>query len=382
MARNPGEAELENFRQLSGAAMRLSMSDIVLKWLDGVIPFDIAKGLDQIAEKINDAVALDDALEEVVQVPMQAVIQRGLEAKYNRELLPQDYTESEARNALLQERISPDIYNKVLDNQGVRKDIRDVLLQMQAPNLTESDIDQLYQHNLLDRAQVKEQYKQKGFQEPEREQKTKLVEGTRRWKLEEKVFELYGNLYRDGVATKEEVTPHLEHFGYDADEIEMWFTVQELERRQRRWLSSGTLWDAMLAGKITRQGAIDYLVIQGMTPEDAAIELDTNRKWLTNSEISDMMKQGMANAEWAIEYNVQQGMLPEDATLRWMSEILKRYQKDLPPDCKKILEDAFSLPKLIASLFTKLPEIGLGGLFGKAELQKIIQCLLQNAGTP
>jgi hypothetical protein len=119
-----------------------------------------------------------------------------------------------------------------------------------------------------------------------------------------------------------------------------------------------------------------------MTPEDAAIELDTNRKWLTNSEISDMMKQGMANAEWAIEYNVQQGMLPEDATLRWMSEILKRYQKDLPPDCKKILEDAFSLPKLIASLFTKLPEIGLGGLFGKAELQKIIQCLLQNAGTP
>lgn len=340
LSRTPGDSELENFRQLSGAAMRLSLADILIDWAGEAIPLGLAKGLKGIAEKINDAVALDDALEEVVQVPMQAVIQRGLEAKYNRELKPQDFTESEARNALLQERIAKDVYDKVLDNQGVRDDIRDILLDMQEPNLTESDIDQLYQHNVIDEAAVSEQYKQKGFRPATRELKTKLVVGTRRWKLEEKLFELLGNLYRDGVKTRAEVSPHLQHFGFDPDEEEMWFQIQDLERQQRKWLSS--------------------------------------------KQIEDLVGAGLLDPGFAIDYQVKQGMTGEDASLLYMQSMLARYQPTPQNDleCFKIIEDAFSLNKMLAALLSRLPVLDPTGTLNTGDFQKLLECLINKAKTP
>lgn len=338
--RNPGTEEFRNFERLSGAAMRLQIADMVLKWIGHKIPLGLGDIFEDLADLFNDAIALDDALEEVVQVPMQAVIQAGMEAHYNRLIKPQDFTESEARNAYLQGYITLDVLNKVLDNQGVRDDIRQILLDMQAPNLTESDLDQLYQHNLLNRDEVKDQYKQKGFQEPERELKTKLVEGTRRWKLEQRLFELLGNLYRDGVKTRVEVQPHLDHFGFDPDESEMWFQIQELERQQRKWLS--------------------------------------------NKQIEDLVGAGLLDPGFAIDYQVKQGMTGEDATLLYMQSMLARYQPTPTndPECFKIIEDAFSLNKMLGALLSRLPVLDPTGTINTGDFQRLLECLINKAKTP
>jgi len=338
--RTPGEAEFTNFERLSGAAMRLQIADLVLKWIGKKIPLGLGSVFEDLADLFNDAIALDDALEEVVQVPMQAVIQAGFEQYYARQIKPQDFTESEARQALLREAITPDVYNKVLDNQGVRDDIRDVLLDMAEPNLTESDLDQLYQHNVLTEEQVSEQYKQKGFRPETSALKTKLVVGTRRWKLEEKLFELLGNLYRDGVIERAEASPHLQHFGYDPDEEEMWFQIQELERRQRKWLS--------------------------------------------NSQIHELAKAGLVDPGFIIDYQVKQGMTGEDATLLYMQNILSLYQPSPTndPDCFKIIEDAFSLNKLLGALLSRLPVLDPTNTVNTGDFQRLLECLIKKAKTP
>lgn len=334
LARNAGTEEWTNFKMLSGAAMRLQLADLVLKWLGSRLPFGLGKGLSSIADLFNDAIALDDALEEVVQVPMQAVIQRGLEAQYNRLIKPADLSATEAFQARIAERITESDLGKILDNAGYRDDIRPILLDFAASNLTESDINDAYQRNLLSIEQVEEEYKNKFFQERERKIKTDLAKGTRRWQLQTKVVELLGNLYRDGVRTKDECRPYLNSLGFEDDEQELWFLQQELERQQRKWLS--------------------------------------------NAQVEDLLKEGLANIEWAIDYQILQGMLPEDATMVYTSFLLERFKKDLDEDCTKILKDAFTPAKLIGALLAKIPEFGVGGLLGKAELQKVLQCLLTN----
>jgi len=343
LARNPGESEYENFRQLAGAAMRLALGGLVAEWGGDILPFGLGKFLEGVTEKLNDAVALDDALEEVVQVPMQAVIQRGLEAKYNRELKPGDFSGTQAIQAMIAYDFPKADVNKVLDNEGVRDDIRETLINFTATNLTETDINDLYQHNLLSRDEVKEQYKQKFFQEPEREFKTKLVEGTRRWKLEGQVNELYGNLYRDGVATKQEVTPHLEHFGYDPDEIEMWFQVQELERRQRRWLTKGETHKLVKAGKWTPLRAIEYQVMQGMTIEDATLIF-------VEDQVEEIEQEAKA--------------------------IIKALPVAVKNKCDDLLDPKALLAELLAKLLALIP-LGLGG---NQHIVQLIKCALEHLG--
>ena len=336
LERDTGAGELVSVSALMGASLRLQLGAQYIRHLAAALPSQFKQGVETVAEMVDKSINLDDAIEDMIQEPLQGWVQQGFTKLINRRSKPVDYSDTEVNQLFLADKINSEIRNKVLDNLGVRDDIRDNLLDLAAPNLTESDIDQAYQHNLLSADEVKEQYRDKSFREPERSIKTELVVKQRRWKLEEKVFELYGNLYRDGVATRAEVTPFLESFGYEADEVEMWFKVQELERRQRRWLSV--------------------------------------------KNVTDLVGAGLMQADFAIDYLVAQGMTGEDATLLMMEDLLAKHAKDLPEDCKKILTDAFSLPKVLGAALAKIPEFGFASLFGKSELQKIVECLLKQAG--
>lgn len=332
--REPGNPEVENLKQLFGSAMRVQLGAFLVRAIQPLVPKNVGRFLEHIVDVVDKSVNLDDAIEEQIQAVIEPLIRLGATAQLNRAIKHADLSATEALQAAIAGKISEQTLTKILNNAGYRDDIRQILRDNAAGNLTESDLDKGYQWNLLTREDVKKRYRDRAFEEPDAEIKTKLVEMERRQKLREKVFELYGNLYRDGVATKQEVTPFLESYGYDADEVEMWFQVQELERRQRKWLSNG--------------------------------------------QIEDLLKNGLANVEWAIDYQVIQGMLPEDATMVYMSYLLEKYKKDLDEDCTQVLKDAASPAKMIGFLLGKLPEFGLAGMFGKSELEKVLNCLLTN----
>ena len=336
LAREPGTAEWDNYARISGLSMRLQLGDILTSWISGVLPFSMPDGFKDIAERIDKAIALEDSIEEIIQVPMQAAIQRGLEQYYNRKIKPIDYSDTEVNQLFLADKIGPDMRHKVLDNLGVRDDIRDKLLDLAAPNLTESDIDQAYQHNLLSADEVKATYQDKSFREPERSIKTELVVKQRRWKLEEKVFELYGNLYRDGVATREEVTPHLEHFGYEADEVDMWFQVQELERRQRRWL--------------------------------------------TKRDVSGLVGSKVWTVAQARDYMVMQGMTTIDATLLFQEEIVTQAIKALPKAVKDQCAEILSPEALLKDLLAQAIALGPADILSNQYFKKLLDCVLEKIG--
>ena len=274
--RNPGDGEVENMQRLFGALLRLELGGVAVEAISPLIPKQVAVFLKSIREAMENALNLDDAAEEIFQIPIDNLVSKGLEAKFNRTFKPVDLTDNEARQALISERIDKETYEKILNNSGLRDNVRDILLDFTAANLTESDINEAYQRNLLSIEEVKDQYKQKYFQEPERQIKTDLVKGTRRWTLQTKVVELLGNLYRDGVQTKDACTPYLNALGYENDEQELWFLMQELEQQQRKWITDRQLYDLLEDGQVTMTFAHDYLVKQGMMSDDAWITLSNH----------------------------------------------------------------------------------------------------------
>lgn len=353
LQRAPGWGERTNMERMVGAAFRMQLGDMLADWAGKKVPLGVGGAFSKIAERIDKAINLDDAIEEIIQVPMQAVITRGMEAHYNRQLKPVDLTASEARQAKILGKITDDAYTKILDNMGYRDDTRDFLLEQTYANLTESDVNDAYQWNLLDRGQVKEHYKNKLFNEQDQEIKTKLVEMTRRQKLREKIFELYGNLYRDGVATREEVRPFLQNYGYDNDEIDMWFSVQELERRQRKWISDAKLLDLVIAGTFSIADATNYLVLQGMTVQDAS-------QFLTLA-VNEML----------------------EAEAKRLAAEAKAAIKKLPKAVQDKCDDLFSPERILSELLTRaiaLIPLGGGSLGGLADLRKLIECALKNLG--
>lgn len=353
--RTPGEGERDSMSRLIGAALRLQVGDMFMDWVTQAVPFGLAAGLKDVAERFDKAMNLDDALEDIIQVPMQEVIQRGMQQHYARLIRPTDYSTSEAIQLRLQEKISPEVLNQVLANQGIRDDNISNLLDLAEPDLTESDIDQLYQHNLINEPEVREHYKSKGFQEPNRNLKTQLVLGSRRWKLEEKVFELYGNLYRDGVATREEVRPILEHHGYEPDEIDLWFQAQELERRQRKWISDSNLLKLIMSGELTTTEAISYLTLQGMEVNDAASLITLGVKEEKKAEAK------------AIESKAKAA--------------IAKLPKAVRDQCDDLFTPQAILSKLLAELIALIPTDPTG-LSDLLDLQQLIQCALNNLNNP
>lgn len=355
LQRTPGHGERTNMERMVGAAFRMQLGDMLADFAGKKLPFGVGNAFSEIAERIDKAINLDDAIEEIIQVPMQAVISRGLEAFYNRQLKPADLSASEALKANIANKLGPGELGRILDNAGYRDDIRQILRDNAAGNLTESDLNDGYQWNLLTRDQVKQRYRDNAFEEPDAELKTKLVEGTRRQKLREKIFELYGNLYRDGVVTKQEVTPFLENYGYDADEVEMWFSVQELERRQRKWISDGNILKLIKRGEWTTTDAINYQVLQGMEANDAFAFISLAVTEEKEAEVKEIEKEVKA--------------------------VVAKLPAPIKKKCEDLLKPEDLLTELLGQLTTLIPG-ELLGIPGASKLKAYIECALKEIVAP
>ena len=355
LKREPGVAEAANVSRIVGQAFRMQVGDMVAGMVASVLPFGLGGGLTQIAERINGGIALDDAIEEIIQVPMESTITRGLEAYYNRKLKPVDLTGEEARKGLISERISKEDYNKILDNLGERLDIRDFKLDLTGTNLTESDINDAYQRNLLSIEQVDEQYKQKFFQPEDRKVKVDLAKGTRRWQLQTKVVELLGNLYRDGVKTQADCKPYLNHLGFEEDEQELWFLQQDLERQQRKWITDFNLIKLVEAGHFSLDQAVAYEVVQGMEVNDAIALMGLAFKEIKEKQVADIHKEAKA--------------------------AIAKLPAAVKDQCDDLLSPEHILSELLTKLIALIPSLP-SGLSGLADTRKIIECALKALGIP
>jgi hypothetical protein len=227
--RLPGVAEWNNFRRFLGYSSRIQMGAALVENFGAIIPFGIGDGIEGIGERIGKILGLEDAFEETLEPLMEKLIVAGLEQKFNRETKPTDLTAEQAIRAKLQNRIGDREFHQILDNLGLRDDIRQIILDMAAPNLAENEVQLLFQRGQIDADDVRLFFAEAGFQEPDLERKASTIIFYRQWQMERQLVELKGRQFQRGLITESDLRSHLATQGYTTIEEDLFLEIQRAE---------------------------------------------------------------------------------------------------------------------------------------------------------
>lgn len=272
LGRTPGAAAFTNFRRLVGASMRLQVGDLLVGSVAGSIPLGIGHGLEQIAERLDKAIALEDALEEVIQVPMEAVITDGLKKHYNRIIKPMDMSRDEALSALIQGKIDRATFDKIFDNEGIRLDVRDTLIDMKESNLNDAQMRTLWQWGQIDHARIVSEIRQRTKGAEQSELIAGLLEGQRLRDLKDEYVSRNRRLFVDCVISEQELRGVLSEVKYSQEEADQAIKNDLVARRQRTFLPTSDMFKAVHLGLMDLNDAINSLQCRGWTYDDAVTE--------------------------------------------------------------------------------------------------------------
>lgn len=220
-SRQPGAEEQQNFARFVGMNWQIQMADLIAEFASHWIPGDIAAGSRSIGDKVGAMLGLEDAQEEIMQPLMEKFITEGLGKRFNRETMPTDLSPSDAVQAFIQELIPPGVMKLILDNEGVRPDIREALIQLRAKNLTEADFRDLYQRGTWTQDQVFKGYRGIGYLAEDATLKTALLTHDRAFALRTELLNVKESQFVHGVLDENGLRSFLATLHFTAEEEDL-----------------------------------------------------------------------------------------------------------------------------------------------------------------
>jgi hypothetical protein len=267
---NRGFAE-DNINAYFGTNITFQLRSLAISTVASLIPGLQLEHLAKLHEAINWAFGFGWLSWTVMSSVMDVTTTKPMREKMNAQIKPNDYSESEAYKARAQDRITEEVFNKVLDNQGERDDIRATKLDMHRPDITERDITDLWEHGRYSNDDIRLHFIRKGFDGPNADRKTYLVEHDREFRLEKQLTESYLMGYVRGTVTVDDVRTWLNSLNYSERETEL--TLRSLTIRQdgSKGLTKSDLHRAIRMGIMSVGEVYTYLTQDGFTPADAFI---------------------------------------------------------------------------------------------------------------
>lgn len=228
--REPGTQERLAFSRFIGRNAQLQMAGVMVDLIKDRLPSGLTMGLGDIAERMEKILGFEDSQEEIMEPLMEKIIITGMEKRYNRLTLPTDLTPSDAIGMYIKGYLERPLMDKILDNEGVRKDIREMLIQDQAKNPTHADMSDLYQRGVWDHSAVVASFRQQGYLAEDANLKAALLESDRQWKFAYQLADVYEQQFVKSVIQEGEYEGYLRQVQYTADEVSI---LMETARRKK-----------------------------------------------------------------------------------------------------------------------------------------------------
>lgn len=189
-------------------------------------------------------------------------------------LLDQAYTEMRAEHAnkaFIEGKISAAEYNRVLDSHGVRDEVRQAWQDADRPDLSEGDIDIGYENGLFSEQDVKDNLKKKGFDGFNLQAKVDLTKDRRLFALRRRLEETYFHGYVLGTVPQAEFTNYLASISYTQLEVDMELKRAEIIARShlQKHLTRGEIIHLVGDGSMSATDGLSRLVAQGLPDGDA-----------------------------------------------------------------------------------------------------------------
>lgn len=218
LAREPGTAERLAMRRFVGRNAQLQLAGAMIDILKDRLPDGLTVGLGELVERTEHIMGFEDAQEEMMEPLMEKLIITGLEKRYNRLTKPTDLTPGDAIDAYIRNLIDEATLGKILSNEGIRDDIRPILLNLRAKDLTEADFRDLYQRGAWTRDDVFTAYRGIGYVEDDAQAKTSLILQDREWTLRKELLNVREAQFAGGVLDEGAFRNYLATLNFSAEE--------------------------------------------------------------------------------------------------------------------------------------------------------------------
>lgn len=268
---NSGSAS--NLASYFGTNLFFQMRSLTIATVASLTGWHTLRHLEQLHQSVNWAFGFGWLSWSVMSEYMNVCINPGIHRSLMGQVRPNDYSEAEARWAWWAGFINTETLSRIMDNEGVRIDIRDALLNKAEADMTESTIYDLWQHGIMSESEVTQRYRVKGFGERSADFHLTEIKDRRLWNILDKIDEKYQTLYRDCVIDKIELQQWLQARGWTANEQDAAVALQELDRRSRKYLTDTELNKLLDSGLMEVSELHDYLTCQGLTELDAAYKI-------------------------------------------------------------------------------------------------------------
>lgn len=275
--RNAGDQEFDNLRAYLGTNLLFQLRSLTIGWVSALVPHLDFRHLEALHQSVNWAFGFGWLSWTVMSEYMSVTTLPFLRRNLNRQVKPNDFSEAEIFSAMLRGSVSESLFNEVLDNQGMRDDIRSILLDIREPNLSETDVRDLVHRGEWEAGDVFDYFRDKGFRQERAQRKAQLLLGDRGWKLEERLTDLMERQFRDCAISETEFRQRLQAMHYTALEEELAVQVALQERRLRRFLSVSQNLKAMDATLKDETAVRQELACQGFSDLDVDVILGLDR---------------------------------------------------------------------------------------------------------
>jgi len=214
-----GDAERNNFARFVGVNWQLQVADMLANFVASALPWNLGDGITSVGEGLQKMLGLEDAQEEILQPLMEKLITEGLIKQFNRDTKPTDLTLSDAIAMRIRDMIGEQTFHAILDNEGVRDDVRQNLLDLNAKNLAQGDAQDLYWRGAWQPSDLLAYFRSQGFLQRDAQLKVGIVESDRLWKLNYQLADVYEAQVVKGIIQESEYEGFLRQLLYSADEV-------------------------------------------------------------------------------------------------------------------------------------------------------------------
>ena len=264
---------IQNLNAFFGMNLTFQLRSLVIGTMASITGWGSLRHLEGLHQTINWAFGFGWLSWAVMSEYMNITVNPGVRRQRNSLVQTNDYTDTEARWAVWAGHITRGAHDTIMDNLGVRRDIRDSLLERAEADLTDTELKKLFKKKRLSEADIIKMYRQKGYGETRAKLKFALFTEEDVDDTLDKIADAYLALYRDCVITRGELEVALQNLGWKQEQINSNVALAELQRRQRKWLSNGDMAELFNANLMDMDEIYDLLVCQGMTGVDATLAL-------------------------------------------------------------------------------------------------------------
>lgn len=369
-----------NLSSYFGTNLDFQLRSLTIGTISSITGWQSLRHLEGLHQSINWAFGFGWLSWSVLSNAMDVTVNAGMKRYYLSLVRPHDLTLSQANKLRIRNVISPDIWEQVHANSGMRNDARDWALELEFNQPSMAVVQKAYEHKLATPAQVEEQMLLHELTPNGAEWQKQEILNSRKWALEKDVAADFLRRYKNSWTTPDAAKTYLAQIGYTADEIALAVEANTPERiyHLREAVTKEHL-KFLRQGWETETDTRNWLNSQGWTEEEIQLAIEANRlerkaakvakpHQLNQTQLKLAMKYQLMSADDVYAYLLNQGYDEIDALIIVIEDEIQ----NLPTlkDCG----DPFSPKQLLGAIagVTKLAT----GTTTPASLLKWAECAI------